>query len=88
MARTAKDAEHRAKLREAARQLMHTPEGRVLLRWLLDISRVLSADYSEASGALYFMQGQRSVGLALLRLVTDVDAAHLAALIDKEDTHD
>lgn len=78
------EKERRTQLLEGARQLMRSPEGRGLCRWLLDISRVFNAGYSPESGEMYFVQGQRSVGLALLQLVITDNAAHLATLMEEK----
>ena len=77
------ERERQARLLEGARQLMRSPEGRGLCRWLLETAGVFRAGYSPESGELYFAQGQRSVGLALLRLIMTDNVAHLATLMEE-----
>lgn len=75
--------ETHGKLQEAIRQNMRTPEGRFLLRWMLDISRLYNAEYTPESGALYFVQGQRSVGVEIFKLITSENSNNMAILTEE-----
>lgn len=75
--------EMHGKLQEAIRQNMRTPEGRLLLRWLLDVSRLYNAEYTPESGAMYFVQGQRAVGMALFSLIAQDNCNNIAVLMEE-----
>lgn len=89
--REAKRQEQR--LRAAVDTLMDGPDGRCLLRWLLQLCQCFQALAPTGSAhadthRLIFAEGRRFVGMRLLRLMQDADAAHLPRLLQtKEDDH-
>ncbi|MGE9985293.1 hypothetical protein [Desulfovibrio sp. SGI.169] len=81
------------KLRAAVDALMDGPDGRCLLRWLLQLCQCFQA-LAPAENArldthrLIFAEGRRFVGMRLLRLMQEADAGHLPRLLQtKEDDH-
>lgn len=86
------EAANRA-LETAVSLLMSHAEGRSFLRWLLDQCRVFCAEDlasgpGDATARLLFTEGRRLVGMRLLRLLQQADAAHLPQLLQtKEESH-
>ncbi|WP_297828301.1 hypothetical protein [uncultured Desulfovibrio sp.] len=89
--REAKRQEQR--LRAAVDALMDGPDGRCLLRWLLQLCQCFQALAPTENAhldthRLIFAEGRRFVGMRLLRLMQDADAGHLPRLLQtKEDDH-
>ena len=76
--------------------LMATAQGRLLLRWLLHLCRNFSvedvgnAPTSTESARLLFTEGHRMVGMRLMRLLQQANAAHIPTLLQtkENDSHD
>ena len=76
--------------------LMATAQGRLLLRWLLHLCRNFSAEdvgnapTSTESARLLFTEGRRMVGMRLMRLLQQANAAHIPTLLQtkENDSHD
>lgn len=82
------------RLRAAVDTLMQSPDGRLLLRWLLQLSQCFCAlepaGFDGAGGAqrLFFAEGRRFVGMQLLRLAQAADPGHLPRLIQTKEDDD
>lgn len=72
------------RLSRASALLMDSPDGRFLLREVLEFCGVFQASFSVDGGAMYYGQGQRSVGFYLLTLLQEQDAGNFARLVSKE----
>mgnify|MGYP003610307657 CR=1 FL=1 len=76
-----------AAMRQAVAGLMASPQGRLLLRWLLHLCRNFSAEdvgnapTSTESARLFFTEGRRMVGMRLMRLLQQANPGHLPALL-------
>lgn len=85
-----------AAMRSAVDGLMAQPQGRVLLRWLLHLCRNFSAgDVGTApescqSSRLFYAEGQRMIGMRLMRLMQQANPGHLPRLLQtrENDAHD
>ena len=85
-----------AAMRAAVDGLMAQPQGRVLLRWMLHLCRNFSAEdvgnapQSTESARLFFTEGQRMVGMRLMRLLQQTNPGHLPSLLQtkKNDAHE
>lgn len=83
-------------MRQAVDGLMASPQGRLLLRWLLHLCRNFSAEdvgnapQSMESVRLFFTEGRRMVGMRLMRLLQQANPGHLPALLQtkENDAHD
>ena len=83
-------------MRQAVDGLMASPQGRLLLRWLLHLCRNFSAEdvgnapQSMESARLFFTEGHRMVGMRLMRLLQQANPGHLPALLQtkENDAHD
>ncbi len=83
-------------LQTAVDGLMATAQGRLLLRWLLHLCRNFSvedvgnAPTSTESARLLFTEGRRMVGMRLMRLLQQANAAHIPTLLQtkENDSHD
>ncbi len=83
-------------LQTAVDGLMATAQGRLLLRWLLHLCRNFSAEdvgnapTSTESARLFFTEGRRMVGMRLMRLLQQANAAHIPTLLQtkENDSHD
>ena len=83
-------------MRAAVDGLMAQPQGRVLLRWLLHLCRNFSAEdmgntpESCQSSRLFYTEGQRMVGMRILRLMQQANPGHLPRLLQtkENDAHD
>lgn len=95
-AEPARAAAFDARLRAAIDTLMASPQGRLLLRWLLHLCRNFSAeavdDAPESAGSarLFYTEGRRMVGMRLMRLMQQANPEHLPKLLQstEDDTHD
>lgn len=82
------------RLRAAVNMLMASSDGRLLLRWLLQLSQCFCAlepvGHDGASGAdrLFFAEGRRFVGMQLLRLTQAADPGHVPRLIQTKEDDD
>lgn len=73
----------RAGLCQAVDQLMTTAQGRDLLRWLLQAGLCFTAASpgpEVPAGRIYWEEGRRHVGVAVLRLLHEADPSHLPQL--------
>ncbi len=85
-----------AAMRAAVDALMAQPQGRVLLRWLLHLCRNFSAEdvgnapESCQSARLFYAEGQRMIGMRLMRLMQQANPGHLPRLLQtkENDAHD
>ena len=85
-----------AAMRAAVDGLMAQPHGRVLLRWLLHLCRNFSAEdvgnapESCQSARLFYAEGQRMIGMRLMRLMQQANPGHLPRLLQtkENDAHD
>ena len=85
-----------AAMRAAVDGLMAQPQGRVLLRWLLHLCRNFSAEdvgsapESCQSSRLFYAEGQRMIGMRLMRLMQQANPGHLPRLLQtkENDAHD
>ena len=85
-----------AAMRQAVDGLMAQPQGRVLLRWLLHLCRNFSAEdvgnapESCQSSRLFYAEGQRMIGMRLMRLMQQANPGHLPKLLQtkENDAHD
>ena len=85
-----------AAMRQAVDGLMASPQGRLLLRWLLHLCRNFSAEdvgnapQSTESARLFFTEGQRMVGMRLMRLLQQTNPGHLPSLLQtkENDAHE
>lgn len=83
-----------AALREALTGLMAHPQGRLLLRWLLEECRCFSAlnleDAPPGADALRlgFTEGRRYVGARLLRLLRRAGPEYLPRLLNPQEDED
>ena len=85
-----------AAMRDAVDGLMAKPQGRVLLRWLLHLCRNFSAEdvgnapESCQSSRLFYAEGQRMIGMRLMRLMQQANPGHLPRLLQtkENDAHD
>ena len=83
-------------MRMAVDGLMDTPQGRLLLRWLLHLCRNFSAEdvgnapESCQSARLFYAEGQRMIGMRLMRLMQQANPGHLPRLLQtkENDAHD
>ncbi len=82
------------RLRAAVDTLMDGPDGRCLLRWLIQVCQCFQALVPSGDGdspevhRLVFAEGRRFVGMRLLRLLQEADPGHLPRLLQtKEDDH-
>ena len=83
-------------MQTAVNDLMATPQGRLLLRWLLHLCRNFSAEdvgnapLSAESARLFYTEGCRMVGMRLMRLLQQTDPRHLPNLLQtkENDAHD
>ncbi len=82
------------RLRAAVDMLMESADGRLLLRWLLQLSQCFCAlepaafDGASAAHHLFFAEGRRFVGMQLLRLAQDADPGHVPRLIQTKEDDD
>lgn len=82
------------RLRAAVDMLMASGDGRLLLRWLLQLSQCFCAlepaacDAPGAAHRLFFVEGRRFVGMQLLRLAQAADPEHLPRLIQTKEDDD
>lgn len=79
---------HREALRQAAGELMDSPHGRCLLRWLLTACQCFEAcepGPQDIPAALYAREGRRVLGFRLLRLAREARPARVAQLLDPEE---
>lgn len=75
-------------LRQAAGDLMDSPHGRRLLRWLLTACQCFEAcepGPQDSPAALHAREGRRVLGFRLLRLVREARPARVAQLLDPEE---
>ena len=75
-------------LREAAGDLMDSPHGRRLLRWLLTACQCFEAcepGPQDSPAALYAREGRRVLGFRLLRLAREARPTRVAQLLDPEE---
>lgn len=75
-------------LRQAAGDLMDSPHGRCLLRWLLTACQCFEAcepGPQDIPAALYAREGRRVLGFRLLRLAHEARPARVAQLLDPEE---
>ena len=79
--------QERASLLLAVQDSMRTRQGRALLRWLLSVGEVFSADYGEA-GYVLFQQGKRHAGMRIMRLIQEQHPENIAKLLSKEAEYD
>jgi len=92
----ARAAAFEARLRAAVNLLMDSPQGRLLLRWLLHLCRNFSAEAvgdamePSASARLFYTEGRRMVGMRLMRLMQQANPGHLPRLLQttEDDAHD
>lgn len=85
-----------AAMRAAVDGLMAQPQGRVFLRWLLHLCRNFSAEdvgnapESCQSARLFYAEGQRMIGMRLMRLMQQANPGHLPKLLQtkENDAHD
>ncbi|MFT3958210.1 MAG: hypothetical protein QM665_03780 [Desulfovibrio sp.] len=85
-----------AAMRAAMDGLMAQPQGRVLLRWMLHLCRNFSAEdvgnapESCQSSRLFYAEGQRMIGMRLMRLMQQANPGHLPRLLQtkENDAHD
>ena len=85
-----------AAMRAAVDGLMAQPQGRVLLRWLLHLCGNFSAEdvgnapESCQSARLFYAEGQRMIGMRLMRLMQQANPGHLPKLLQtkENDAHD
>ena len=83
-------------LQTAVDGLMATAQGRLLLRWLLHLCRNFSAEdvgnapESCQSARLFYAEGQRMIGMRLMRLMQQANPGHLPRLLQtkENDAHD
>ena len=85
-----------AAMRQAVDGLMASPQGRLLLRWLLHLCRNFSAEdmgnapESCQSSRLFYTEGQRMIGMRIMRLMQQANPGHLPRLLQtkENDAHD
>ena len=83
-------------MRQAVDGLMASPQGRLLLRWLLHLCRNFSAEdvgnapESCQSARLFYAEGQRMIGMRLMRLMQQANPGHLPRLLQtkENDAHE
>ena len=81
----------RTGLCRAVDDLMTSAEGRDLLRWLLQAGRCFSAacpGQGTPAGQIYWEEGRRHVGVAVLRLLREADPSHLPRLFLTQEEDD
>ena len=81
----------RTGLCRAVDDLMTSAEGRDLLRWLLQAGRCFSAACpgpGTPAGKIYWEEGRRHVGVAVLRLLREADPSHLPRLFLTQEEDD
>lgn len=84
-----------ARLRDAIDALMISPQGRLLLRWLLHLCRNFTAEAvgdapdDAGSARLFYTEGRRMVGMRLMRLMQQANPGHLPRLLQttEDDAH-
>lgn len=87
----ARQKRHREALRQAAGDLMDSPHGRRLLRWLLTACQCFEAcepGPQDIPAALHAREGRRVLGFRLLRLAREARPARVAQLLDPEEDDD
>ena len=81
----------RAGLCRAVDGLMTSAEGRDLLRWLLQAGLCFTAACpgpGTPAGQIYWEEGRRHVGVAVLRLLQEADPSHLPRLFLTQEEDD
>ncbi|MDR2161218.1 MAG: hypothetical protein LBO77_03655 [Desulfovibrio sp.] len=84
---TARDrAEARARsfsgrLRLAAANMLRSEDGQEFLFWLINLTGVFAPSFT-GNSATFFLEGRRSVGLEVYRLLMEADPGALQAIID------
>ena len=81
----------RAGLCRAVSGLMTSAEGRDLLRWLLQAGLCFTAAApgpGTPAGQIYWEEGRRHVGVAVLRLLQEADPSHLPRLFLTQEEDD
>lgn len=81
----------RAGLRQAVDDLMTSPQGRGFLRWLLQAGLCFTAACpgpGAPAGRIYWEEGRRHVGVAVLRLLHEADPSHLPQLFLTQEDDD
>ncbi len=63
-----------ARLEDAVRGLVESPDGRTFLRWLIHGAGVFRAVYPQSHAEAAFQEGRRTVGLSVLQLCVNVGA--------------
>jgi len=76
-----KQLDEEKKLKESFRFVLQTPDGRRVLTWLLHQTHVYRLSFSaDTVGTTAFLEGERNIGLKLLRELERHPRLHLAML--------
>lgn len=91
-ARTADEADKRSRdrLTLAAREVLGSENGRRLLFWLLNRTGVFASSFT-GNSSTFFLEGKRSIGIELYRLLLSADQNAIHSLITfqkNEDTNE
>lgn len=74
----------RRQMRDALRRLRETPDGRLVIDWLLRESGVTRPVAHEDPFKAQFAEGKRHLGMSLLTLMTSEDPSNLIAELERD----
>lgn len=71
----------------ALKRLQGTPEGDLIIKYMLEITHVMDASIGETPNDTYFAEGERSIGLQIIRAL-EMPADKLIMLLKEEDINE
>ena len=74
----------RREMRDALRRLRETPDGKLVIDWLLRESGVTRPVAHEDPYKAQFAEGKRHLGMSLLTLMTSEDPSNLIAELERD----
>lgn len=74
----------RRQMRDALRRLRETPDGKLVIEWLLRESGVTRPVAHEDPYKAQFAEGKRHLGMSLLTLMTSEDPSNLIAELERD----
>lgn len=76
-----KDKREQVYLETAARNLLQTDDGRRVFFWIIDMTGVFTTSFT-GNSTTFFLEGKRTVGLELYKLLMTAEPSALQILMD------